>query len=179
MLYIIVNILIAILWYYSIVVQNVTIGGSCVKDMCHLSVIFVTIAYLATVISKSKAQLKKKKKKDTNGALYRPIDRSGLLKILLRGLSDEMAIKLKSSGSEGPIQLKSWGKLSRRKTQQVQGSRDRKSLAHVRLWQKPGCLQHRKKWGWEQREVEREGQECGFTWGVGGSCWCVLSWEMT
>lgn len=75
--------------------------------MCHLSVIFVTIAYLATVISKSKAQLKKKKKKDTNGALYRPIDRSGLLKILLRGLSDEMAIKLKSSGSEGPIQLKS------------------------------------------------------------------------
>lgn len=82
--------------------QNVTIRESCVKDMCHLSVLFVTIAYLATVISKSKAQLKKKKRRIQTGPCTDQLIGADY-KILPEGLSDEMAIKLKSSESEGPI----------------------------------------------------------------------------
>lgn len=60
--------------------------------------------------------------KEANVSGLRLIARRGLLRILLGGLSEKMAFKLKSSGFEGAIQLTSWGDLSRRKPRHIQDS---------------------------------------------------------
>lgn len=49
--------------------------------------------------------------KDKNRVVMKTHGKSGLRRILLRGLSEKVALKLKSSGFEGAIPLESWGEL--------------------------------------------------------------------
>lgn len=64
--------------------------------------------------------------KDENRVVMKTHWRSGLRRILLRGLAEKTAFKLKSSGFEGAIPLESWGELFQEEASACAGLRGRK-----------------------------------------------------
>lgn len=71
--------------------------------------------------------------KDENRVVMKTHWKNGLRRILLRGLSEKMAFKLKSSECEGAIRWRAGESSSRRKRQHVQVSEDDKSLVREAL----------------------------------------------
>lgn len=118
--------------------------------------------------------------KDKNSVVMKTHWKSGLRRILLRGLSEKMAFKLKSSGFEGAIPLESWGELFQEEASARAGFRGWKELGMCEALTEAGMAAASESRAEGRGRQGGRGPRARIHWRSMRRPWCVvLRWEMT